>query len=100
MVSDHELRNAFRRAVRTAYFHNYTPARLGRPDGGGTFTFTAPGGRGMTYVRVFQQDGVTLSQAIDRAGVTSGTPTGDLPVWLDKDKDGRWIIIMERYEGT
>lgn len=98
MVSDQDLQRAFRNAVRRAYYSTYTPARLGRPDGGGTFTFTVPGGRGMTYVRVFQQDGVTLTQAVDRAGVTSGTPTGDLPIWLDKDIDGRWIIIMERHE--
>lgn len=99
MVSQQDLQRAFKNAVRRAYYATYTPARLGRPDGGGSYTFDVPGGRGMTYVRIYQQDGVTLAQAVDHIGVTTGTPTGDLPIWLDKDPDGRWRIVMLRHEG-
>jgi transcriptional regulator GlxA family with amidase domain len=37
MVSDRELQRVFKNAVRRAYYETYTPARLGRPDGGGSY---------------------------------------------------------------
>jgi hypothetical protein len=76
-----------------------TPAKLFRYDGGSTYTDDAPGSRGMFYVRIYQGDGVTLSQAIDRLGVSSPTDD-DKSVWLDKDSDGFWIIADWRYEGS
>ena len=78
---------------------NRLPAKLFRDDGGGSFTATAPGGRGMTYVRIFQGDGIQLTQAVDRLGVASPADD-DKSVWLDKDPDGFLIIVDFRYEGT
>lgn len=93
---DKELREAFIRAVNRAKNANKTPAVMGRYDSPG-YTFTVPGGHGFTYVRIIGSGMTTLTMAINRAGVAE---TGDLPVWLDRGKDGRWYIIEERYEGT
>lgn len=100
MVSSYELQQAFKRAVNKAKFAVRYPARLGVPTGPAAWTFTVPGGHGFTYIRVYQGGGVTIAKAIDRIGVTSGTPTGDTPIWVDKDKDGNWIIVELRYEGS
>lgn len=90
-------RAAIRRALAGAKYTNYIPAVMGRDDGGGSFTFTVPGGRGYTYVRVVNGGNVvSTTTAINRAGIAN---TGDLPIWLDKDIDGRLIIVSARFVG-
>ena len=90
-----ELRTVFNAAVRRAQYANYTPALMGRDDDGiGGFTFDTASGDGHTYVRVLKGGVVTLARALNRAAIAE---TGDLPIWLDKDVDGRWIIISARY---
>ena len=96
-VSRTKLRRPFQGAVTKAKFVNRIPGLLGRPDGGAAFTVTVPGGKGYKFVRMLQGIGVSLSIAIDRAGV--GT-TGDTPIYLDYDSDQRLIIVGLRYEGA
>jgi hypothetical protein len=92
-----DARNAVRLALARAKYLNYIPAVMGRDDGGGSFTFTVPGGRGFTYVRVVNGGNVvSTATAINRAGIAN---TGDLPIWLDKDIDGKLIIISARFVG-
>jgi hypothetical protein len=95
-IVDNELRQLFNRAVRVAQHVNYTPALMGRDDGGGSFTFLAASGDGQVYVRILKGGVVTLARAINQAGIAH---TGDLPIWLDKGPDGRWIIVSARYTG-
>lgn len=92
-----DLRNAFRAFVARERNTYQIPARMGRPDGGGLWTFDVPGANGLTYVRVFQGEGVTLTKARNVAGLAE---LDDLPIWLDRDKDGNLIIIATRWEGT
>jgi hypothetical protein len=98
-MSMHDLRMAFRSAVARARYSQRVQAKLGLPSGVGTFTFTVPGGNGFTYVRIYQGNGMQIAKAIDRLGVSSPTDD-DKPVWLDRDKDGNYIIVEFRYEGS
>lgn len=98
-ISIDRVRATVRSGITRARYQQRTPARLFKPTGVGTFTDTAPGNRGFTYVRIFQGDGMTGAQAIDRLGVSSPTDD-DKPVWLDKDPDGNYIIADWRYEGS
>jgi hypothetical protein len=98
-VSTKDARAALLAMMTRAKNQYKTPAKLFRADGGGSFTDSAPGGRGMIYVRIYQGDGVQLTQAIDRLGVASPADD-DKSVWLDKDPDGFWIVAEWRYEGT
>lgn len=92
---DNETRQLWNQAIRKAQYANYTPALMGRDDDGvGGFTFDTASGDGRTYVRVLKGGVMTLTRAFNRAGIAN---TGDLPIWLDKDVDGRWIIVSARY---
>ena len=92
---DNEMRRLFDSAIRRAQYKNYVPALMGRDDDGvGGFTFDTASGDGRTYVRVLRGGVMTLTRAFNRAGIAE---TGDLPIWLDKDVDGRWIIVSARY---
>jgi hypothetical protein len=97
MITRNEVRHLIRSKLAQAKFMNYIPAVMGRDDGGASFTFTVPGGRGYTYVRIIQSGSpITLTKALNRAGIAE---TGDLPVWLDQDADGRLVIISARFTG-
>jgi hypothetical protein len=97
MITRDEVRSLIRDKLAHAKFMNYIPAVMGRFDGGSTYTFTVPGGRGYTYVRIIQSGSpITLTKALNRAGIAN---TGDLPIWLDYDADGRLIIISARFTG-
>lgn len=96
-ISMSDLRTAFRGFVARERTTKQIPGRLGRPDGGASYTFTVPGGLGFTYVRVFQGDGMTLAKARNTAGVAE---TGDTPIWLDIDRDGQLCIVGTRWEGS
>lgn len=71
-------------------------ARAARPDGGGSYTLTVPGGAGWVYVR---EEGAPLSLARDLVGLSSPTDD-DAPVWIEQDKDQTWAVTQRRYEGS
>lgn len=91
-----QLQRAFQRAVLKARYAGRIPGLMGKPDGGGGFDFTAPGGRGYTWVRYTLGQSATTTIAVNKRGVAE---TGDTPIWLDYDIDGRLIIVDTRYEG-
>ena len=96
-ISRFLMRRPFEGAVSTARYSARRPGLLGRQDNVGVYTITVPGGHGYKYVRLLQGKVASLAMALDRANV--GT-TGDTPIWLDTDLDGRLIIVGTRYEGT
>lgn len=93
---DSELRNAFKNAIIRIIKGEKHRALMGRDDGGGSFTYTVPGGHGYTFVRDISGQSITLTKAINRAGVAN---TGDLSIWIEKNTDGVWEITGERYSG-
>ncbi len=95
-IVDDEIRKLWRDVTRAELFAHRVPALLGREDSGGSFTIPVSAWPGYVYVRRFQAGALTLDKAINRAGVVEA---GDLPIWLDRDADGRWIIVGERYTG-
>lgn len=84
-------------AVTAQKFNRRRPALLGRPNVGGGYTVTVPGGQGYVFVRVLQGAGSSVAMALDRASM--GT-TGDTPIYVDYDADQRLIITGLRYEGS
>ncbi len=95
MVDD-ELLKLWQKVARAEMFAHHVPALLGSENVGGGFTIPVSAWPGFVYVRRFQAGALTVDKAINRAGVVEA---GDLPIWLDRDADGRWIIIGERYTG-
>src|SRR5574340_1199759 len=95
-IVDDETRKLWRQATRAELFAHHLPALLGREDAGGSFTIPVAAKPGYVYVRRFQGGSLTLDKAINRAGVVEA---GDLPIWLDRDVEGRWVIAGERYVG-
>ncbi len=93
---DDELLKLWQKVACAEMFAHHVPALLGREDSGGGFTIPVSAWPGFVYVRRFQAGALTVDKAINRAGVIE---RGDLPIWLDRDADGRWIVIGERYTG-
>jgi hypothetical protein len=97
IISRDHCRALIREKLDQAKFAHYRAAVMGRYNGGSSYTFTVPGGRGYTYVRLVNNGKVaSLSQALNKAGVPN---TGNLPIWVDRDIDGRLIIVATRFEG-
>lgn len=89
------LKRNFALAGYETKFTRRAPGLMGRKDSAvPTYTYDAPGGQGYKYVRVADGSGSTLTIAFNRAGISD---TGDTKIWLEKESDGRWIIVGERY---
>lgn len=94
-VTNRQLRDALRRAMRAIENADLIPALMGKKTGGAAWTYDVPGGRGLKYVRVVQGDhAVSVMQCINEAGVAD---TGDLPIWIRRDVGARWVIVKERF---
>lgn len=87
-----------REGIHSATVKRRLRAKAFRPDGGGSFTATVPGGQGYVYVRVLGIGGQSLSIARDQVGLSSPTDD-DAPVWIEPDADGTWAITARRYAG-
>jgi hypothetical protein len=97
IISRDHCRALIRGKLDMAKYAHYRAAVMGKYNGGTSWTFTVPGGRGYTYVRLMQNGKVaTLTQALNKASVPN---TGNLPIWVDRDIDGRLIIVATRFEG-
>lgn len=98
-ISMADLKREFRRAVQAAERANYVPGRLGKQTGTATWVYDVNGGRGWKYVQILAANGesASITQALNEAGVSD---VGNLPIWLNKNMEGKLVIVGQRFTGT